>query len=56
MSFSPTPWPRAFGFSLFVPIGEFEPFGGKAPCSGCADDLAVLFGDELEIPVDASRR
>src|SRR4030095_16944193 len=36
--------------SLFVPVGELELFGGKAPCPGCTDDFAVLFGDEPEIP------
>src|SRR6516165_12496959 len=36
--------------SLFVPVVELELFGGKAPCPGCTDDFAVLFGDEPEIP------
>src|SRR5262249_22388311 len=49
MSFSPTPWPRAFGF-LFVSIGDPELFGRKAPRPGCTDHFAVLFGDEPEIP------
>src|SRR5262245_18922730 len=35
---------------LFIPIGEPELFGGNAPCPGCTDDFAVLFGDEPEIP------
>ena len=36
--------------SLLVPVGELELFGGKAPCPGCTDDFAVLFGDDPEIP------
>ena len=36
--------------SLFVPVGDPELFGGKAPCPGCTDDFAVLFGDQPEIP------
>src|SRR4029453_4550451 len=36
--------------SLFVPVGELELFGGKAPCPGRTDDFTVLFGDEPEIP------
>jgi len=36
--------------SLFVPVGDLELFGRKAPCPGCTDDFAVLFGDEPEIP------
>src|SRR5438445_8715182 len=36
--------------SLFVPVGELELFGGKAPCPGRTDVFAVLFGDEPEIP------
>src|SRR6516164_4140721 len=36
--------------SLFVPVGDLELFGGEAPCPGCTDDFAVLFGDEPEIP------
>src|SRR6516165_6497119 len=36
--------------SLFVPVVGLELFGGKAPCPGCTDDFAVLFGDEPEIP------
>jgi hypothetical protein len=34
---------------LFVPVGDLELFGRKAPCPGCTDDFAVLFGDEPEI-------
>src|SRR2546423_9080105 len=36
--------------SLFVPVGELELFGGKAPCPGRTDVFPVLFGDEPEIP------
>src|SRR5437660_11321123 len=36
--------------SLFVPVGELELFGGKAPCPGRTDVFAVMFGDEPEIP------
>src|SRR6516162_2194795 len=36
--------------SLFVPVGDLDLFGGKAPGPGCTDDFAVLFGDEPEIP------
>jgi len=36
--------------SLFVPEGDLELFGRKAPCPGCTDDFAVLFGDQPEIP------
>src|ERR1700739_234031 len=36
--------------SLFVPVGDPELFGRKAPRPGCTDDFAVLFGDEPEIP------
>src|SRR5207253_186137 len=36
--------------SLFVPVGELELFGGKAPCPGRTDVFAVLVGDEPEIP------
>src|SRR5207245_11774094 len=57
MSCSPTPWPRAFGFTPIdtfgassSPVGELELLGGKAPCPGRTDVFAVLFGDEPEIP------
>src|SRR5215472_4712949 len=36
--------------SLFLSIGDLDLFGGEAPCPGCTDDFAVLFGDEPKIP------
>src|SRR6516225_984678 len=35
--------------SLFVPVGNPELFGGKAPCPGGTDHFAALFGDEPKI-------
>src|SRR3989442_8586308 len=36
--------------SFFVPVGVSELCVGEAPCPGRAEALAVLFGDEPEIP------
>src|SRR5262245_10718210 len=36
--------------SFFVPVGGSELFGREAPGPGRAEDLAVLCGDEPEIP------